>query len=215
MNDTKQNVYAYLRVSTDAQDVANQKLGVLEYCAAQGFPAPELVEDSASGKLHWHDRKLGSLIESMPAGSIFIVAEISRIGRSTLQVLEVLKAANDKGINVHVVKSKLIFDGSMQSKITSVVLGLAAEIEREFITLRTREALRVLKERGVKLGRPMKPQEVLSLDKHANEIDKLLKQKVTKRNIARIVECSPNTLYTWLERRRPEVMSKEKVEVQA
>src|SRR5690606_29341186 len=84
-------VFAYLRVSTDAQDVANQKLGVLEYCAKQGFAAPVLVEDTASGKVDWQKRKIGELLEAVPSGSILVAAEITRLARSTLQVLEMLK----------------------------------------------------------------------------------------------------------------------------
>lgn len=195
------NVYAYLRVSTDQQDVDNQKLGVLEYCAKHGFSAPIIVEDTVSGRKEWRERRLGQLMVAMPSGSVFVVAEISRLARSTLQVLEILQAANDKNINVHIVKSGMIFDGSMQSKITSTMLGLLAEIERDFITMRTSEALRALKAKGVKLGRPQKPQETLTLDKHKLDIQKYIKLKVTKRNIAKIVGCSPNTLYSWMERR--------------
>ena len=73
--------FAYLRVSTDAQDVANQKLGVLEYCAQQGFGAPVIVEDTVSGKIDWRRRKIGELLAAMPPGSILVAAEITRLAR--------------------------------------------------------------------------------------------------------------------------------------
>lgn len=198
--------FAYLRVSTDSQDVANQKLGVLEYCAQQGFGAPHLVEDTASGKIDWRRRKIGELLSAMPPGSVLVAAEITRLARSTLQVLEMLKLAAEREISVHVVKSRLVLDGSLSSKITATVLALAGEIEREFISARTKEALRQRKESGKPLGRTPGQAERLSLDEKAAEIDKYLALGLNRRAIAKLCACSPNTLYTWLRRRRPAVL---------
>lgn len=201
--------FAYLRVSTDAQDVANQKLGVLEYCAQQGFAAPVLVEDKVSGKVDWQKRKIGELLNTMPPSSVLVAAEITRLARSTLQVLEMLKLAVEREISVHIVKSRLVLDGSLSSKITATVLALAGEIEREFISARTKEALRQRKESGKPLGRTPGQAERLSLDEKAAEIDKYLAIGLNRRAVAKLCECSPNTLYTWLRRRRPEVLAKE------
>lgn len=201
-------VVAYLRVSTDAQDVANQKLGVLEYCAKQGFAAPTLVEDTVSGKVDWRDRKIGEILATIPPGSILVAAEITRLARSTLQVLEMLKLAAERELSVHVVKSRLILDGSLSSKITATVLALAGEIEREFIAARTKEALRRRKESGLPMGRPVGEAVRLTLDDKAVEIDKYLAIGLNRRAIAKLCECSPNTLYTWLRRRRPEALEK-------
>ncbi len=200
-------VVAYLRVSTDAQDVANQKLGVLEYCAQHGFGAPLLIEDTASGKLDWQARKIGEVLKTIPPGSVLVAAEITRLARSTLQVLEMLKLAAEREISVHVVKSRLVLDGSLSSKITATVLALAGEIEREFIAARTKEALRQRKAAGKRLGRTPGKAERLGLDAKAAEIDKYLAIGLNKRAIAKLCECSPGTLYTWLERRRPELVS--------
>lgn len=200
------STYAYLRVSTDAQDVANQKLGVLEYCAQQGFGAPHLVEDTVSGKVDWQKRKIGELLMTIPEGSVLVAAEITRLARSTLYVLEMLKLAAERGISVHVVKSRLVLDGSLSSKITATILALAGEIEREFIAARTKEALQRRKESGLPMGRPVGPAEHLSLDEKAGEIDKYLKLGLNKRAIAKLCGCSPTTLYDWLKRRRPAVI---------
>lgn len=205
--------YVYLRVSTDAQDVANQKLGVLEYCAHQGFGAPVMVEDKVSGKVEWQKRKIGEMLQTMPSGSVLVAAEITRLARSTLQVLEMLKLAAEREISVHVVKSRLILDGSLSSKITATVLALAGEIEREFISARTREALRLRKASGKPLGRQPGEAARLSLDDKAAEIDKYLALGLNRRAIAKLCACSPNTLYTWLRRRRPEAMAKDGNEV--
>lgn len=209
-------VYAYLRVSTDAQDVENQKHGILEYANAHDLGKVIYIEDSASGKLNWTERKLGELINTTAAaGDTVLFAEFSRIGRSTLQVLEVLKAALELNIQIHIAKDKIVMDDSIQSTIYATVLGLAAEIERNFIALRTKESIakrkQELKEKGyflnakgekvTSLGRPRGKAVATKLDKHEKEIKNYLKKGVSKRSIARIVECAPNTLYAWLKRK--------------
>jgi len=194
-------VYAYLRVSTDAQDVANQRYGLLEYANETNLVPVKIVEDSASGKIAWKKRKLGEMLEKAEAGDTILFAEVSRLGRSTLQVLEFLQVAAQKGVSVHITKNKMVMDGSMQAKVMAVMFGLAAEIERELISARTKEALAKRKAEGVKLGRPRGQAQKLALDSKADEIKKLLEKGVSKASIAKIVECSPQTLYLWLERR--------------
>jgi len=193
-------VYAYLRVSTDAQDVDNQRHGILEYANAHGLTGMHFVEDVASGKHPWRERQLGDLLlHQCRAGDTVVFAEISRMARSTLQVLEVLKHCIDAQINVHIAKQKMILDGSMQSRITATVLGLAAEIEREFISIRTKEALAKKKAEGVQLGRPRGSAATLKLDARASEIVGYLAKGINKRDIARLLDCSHTTLYRWLE----------------
>ena len=209
-------IYAYLRVSTDAQDVENQKHGILEYANTHDLGKVIYIEDSASGKLNWTERRLGELInETANAGDTVLFAEFSRIGRSTLQVLEVLKTAVELNIQIHIAKDKIVMDDSIQSTIYATVLGLAAEIERNFITLRTKESLakrqQELKEKGyflnskgkkvTSLGRPRGKASTTKLDQREREIKNYLKKGVSKRSIARIVDCAPNTLYSWLKRK--------------
>lgn len=201
-------VWAYLRVSTDAQDVANQRHGVLEYANGAGLSGLDFIEDAASGRMSWKDRKLGQLLKEARAGDVVVFAEISRIARSTLQVLEVLQHCMDAQISVHIAKQRMILDGSMQSRITATVLGLAAEIEREFISMRTREALEKRRAEGMTLGRPRRPAETTKLDARADEIRGYLSKKISKRDIARLVECAPSTLYAWLERRNVKTPAK-------
>lgn len=194
--------YAYLRVSTDQQDTDNQKHGILEYANAHGMAGLLFLEDVASGKLAWQQRKVGDLLHKQcKAGDTVIFAEISRMARSTLQVLEILRHCIDAGINVHIAKQKMILDGSMQSRITATVLGLAAEIEREFISMRTKEALAKRKAEGVQLGRPRGPAARVMLDDKAGEIMGYLAKGISKRDIARLLECSTTTLYDWMKRR--------------
>ena len=89
--------YAYLRVSTHTQDVENQKLSVLDYCNSQGIAPIEFVEDTTSGRRSWRDREIGRLLETADAGDVLVAAEVSRLARSTLQVLELLQAAAERG----------------------------------------------------------------------------------------------------------------------
>lgn len=193
--------HAYLRVSTDVQDVDNQRHGILEYVNARGFSGIKFTDDVVTGKTSWKERKLGALVESLAAGDVLIFAEISRIARSTLQVLEVLERCAARGISVHIAKQNMRLDDSMQSRITATVLGLAAEIEREFISIRTKEALAKVKAAGVQLGRPKGPAAHVRLDDHEKQIREYLAKGINKRDIARLIECSPSTLYDWLKRR--------------
>ena len=193
--------FAYLRVSTSKQDTEHQKLSVLDYCNRHHLGPVRYIEDTSSGKLHWQSRPIGHILEKAELGDHIIVAEVSRLGRSTLQVLEILEHAAQKKVSVHIAKSNMVMDGSMQSTITATILGLAAQIEREFISTRTKEALSQLKAKGIKLGRPKGPAVTVKLDTERDQIIEYLKKGVSKRSIARIVDCSPATLYAWLKRR--------------
>ncbi len=192
--------YAYLRVSTDAQDVDNQRHGVSAYCLQRAIAPVEWVEDTASGKTDWRARKLGEIITAAMPGDVLVVAEVSRLARSTLGVLEIIEAARKAGLAVHVVKQNLIADGSTQSHITITVLGLAAQIERELIAARTREALQKRRDAGQKLGRPAGESKNLKLDPHRAAILDMLAKNVSKRSIARMLSVPPSTLHRWLDR---------------
>ncbi len=200
------HVFAYLRVSTDAQDVANQRHGVVRYCQDKKLLAPVFIEDTSSGRTDWRARPLGQLITGAGQGDVIVVAEVSRLARSTLQVLEISRECIERGVSLHVAKNGIVFDDTMQSKIVATVLGLVAEIERDFISARTKEALAKRKAEGVKLGRPAGPAKTMRLDKYADKIDDYLAKKIDKRAIAKLLDVSPNTLYTWLKARRPDVV---------
>jgi DNA invertase Pin-like site-specific DNA recombinase len=196
----KPRYFAYLRVSTSKQDTNNQKVGVMEYANQHHFAPLTIIEDTASGKLPWQERQIGKALDKAKAGDVIIAAEISRLGRSTLQVLEILAEAANKEVSVHIAKNKLVMDGSMQSTITATILGLAAQIEREFISTRTKEALAKCKAEGKKLGRPEGIANHLKLDGRKEEIERYLKIGINKVDIAKLAECSPATLYKWLKR---------------
>ena len=191
---------AYIRVSTDKQDLDNQRHGVIEYAKKHGLEPLSFFEDTVSGKKSWRERDIGKLISQAQEGDVLLVAEISRLARSTLQVLEILQECATKKLAVHVAKSNMIMDGSLNARITATVLGLAAEIEREFISARTTEALARRKAQGLPLGRPKgSHNHAKKLDKHKAQIKELLGKGVHKVSIARMFDCAPTTLYTWME----------------
>jgi DNA invertase Pin-like site-specific DNA recombinase len=198
-------IYAYLRVSTDKQDVDNQRHGLLEYANTHKLVPLEFREDTVSSKIRWRERGIGKILAGARAGDVILAAEVSRLARSTLQVLEILEHAAEKGVSVHIVKNRMVMDGSIQSRITATVLGLAAEIEREFISARTVEALARRKAQGLPLGRPKGAKaKKVKLDEHRETIVSYLKKGVSKLSIAKIIECSPSTLYAWIDRNRLE-----------
>src|SRR5262245_33371373 len=127
------------------------------------------------------------------AGDVIVAAEVSRLARSPLQVLELLEIAAAKAVSVHIVKGHLVPDGSLQATITATVLGLAVQIERELIAARTKEALARRKAQGLPLGRPKGPAVRVKLDSYKDQIVTWLQKGVSKRAIARILECSPST----------------------
>jgi DNA invertase Pin-like site-specific DNA recombinase len=151
----------------------------------------------------WQERAIGQLLTAMAAaGDVVIFAEISRMARSTLQVLEMLERGMERELHIHIAKQRMILDGSLNSRIAATVLGLAAEIERELIAARTREALAKRRAEGKPLGRPKGAKSArLKLDAHADEIRGYLAQGISKRSIAKLVGCAESTLYDWLARR--------------
>ena len=187
--------FAYLRVSTNKQDTENQKLSVPDYCNRHNLVPFKYIEDTSCGKLHWQNCPIGDILKKVNRDDHIVVAEVSRLRRSTLQVLEILEYAATKKVSVHIAKSNMVMDGSMQSTITANILGLAAQIEREFISTRTKEALSKRKAKGIKLGRPKGQAATLKLDTEREQIINYLKKGFSKRSIARIIECSPATLH--------------------
>lgn len=208
--------YAYLQVTTDKQDIESQRFGILDYANTKSLGKIVFIEETASGKIGWQKRALGGLMnETCQAGDTVLFGEFSAVGRSTLQVLEVLQAGLANEIEIHVVKQKVVMDDSIQSTIFAAVFGLAVEIEQSFISTRTQESLSKKKadiaEKGyfisakgqkiTSLGRPKGKAKTTKLDKKEAEIREYLAKGVGKRSIAKIVECSPATLYAWMKRK--------------
>jgi DNA invertase Pin-like site-specific DNA recombinase len=163
------------------------------------------VEETVSGTKPWRERKLFKIVqEDLQAGDRLVTPELTRLGRSTLEVLDCLKVCREKGIAVYSVKEGLELNGSMQAKVMSVFLSLFAELERDFISLRTREALAAKKAQGVKLGRP-KGKGKSKLDVHREEITALLKNGSSKVFVAKRYGSSLQNLYNFMEKNNIDV----------
>lgn len=177
--------YAYLRVSTLEQNTDKNKLDILKFAQDKKLGSIEFVEEQISGKSNFRYRKLGELLNTMQKGDILVVPELSRLARSVTQILEVIDITKQKGITLYSLKENFSNDEqSITSTVTSTIFALVAQIERELISLRTREALQAKKATGVKLGRP-KGKGKSKLDKNRDEILRLVELKVPKTIIAR------------------------------
>lgn len=188
----------YLRVSTVEQDLEKNKADILLLANEKRLGHVEWVEEKISGVKDWKNRELGAVFSTLRKGDVVIVSELSRLGRSTLQILEIMKEAKEKGIAVHAVKGGWTLNGSLESKIVLTMLAMIAEIERDLISERTKEGLRARKAAGVKLGRPKGPGKS-KLDVHREEIVALLNNGSTKTFIAKRYGTSLPNLLNWLK----------------
>lgn len=148
------SVYAYIRVSTAMQSYAGQKYEIERYCSTRGIEVDRWTEESASGTLSVEKRTLGKIIRKMKKGDQLICTELSRLGRNMLMIMGILNLCADKGILIHTIKDNFDLSDNINSKIIAFAFALAAEIERNLISQRTKEALAEKKSEGVKLGRP-------------------------------------------------------------
>lgn len=192
--------HAFIRVSTALQDTEKNKLDILEFANRMKLGNVEFTEEHISGKIDYKKRKLGVLLNNMVAGDVLIVPELSRIARSIVQILEVIKVTKEKGIILYSLKENFCnSEDSITATVTSTIFALVAQIERELISLRTREALHVRQVSGVKLGRPSGKGKS-KLDAHKDDILKLLELKVPKTMIAKQYNTSVGNLYNFIDR---------------
>jgi len=198
LTDIPKKVIGYLRVSTADQDPAKNRADVLSFANSKGLLKVEFVEEKVSGLKSWRKRLLAQVVEDLKAGDVLIVPELSRLGRSLVEVLEVLNLLTAKDVVVYSVKEGFQLNGKdIQSKVLRTMLALFAEIERDLIVARTKEALAARKAAGVKLGRP--PGSGKSkLDDYRTEIEAMLKTGSSKSFIARKYGVGRRTLYDWL-----------------
>jgi DNA invertase Pin-like site-specific DNA recombinase len=190
---------SYLRVSTDEQDTEKNKADVLKFANDKDFGKVQFVEEKVSGIKSWKERKIKKIIDEMKEGDRLIVPELSRLGRSMLEIMEILAIAKEKGIEIYDVKNGWELNGTIQSKVMALVFSIAAEIERDLISKRTTEGLRVARAKGKLLGRPRGPGKS-KLDKHKDEIISLIKTGSTQVYIAKKYGTSQPNLYNWIKK---------------
>jgi DNA invertase Pin-like site-specific DNA recombinase len=202
---TMQNkTIAYLRVSTVEQNLEKNKADILTFANNKDFGKVKFVEEKVSGMKKWKDRKIKQVIDCLNKGDRLIVPEFSRLGRSILEIMEMLSILKDKEVNVYAVKGNWELNGSLQSKIMAMVFSIASEIERDLISKRTKEALRARKVAVVKLGRPRGAGKS-KLDEFKEEIVALLRNGSSKKFVADRYGSSQVNLYNWINKNNLDV----------
>ncbi len=197
--------YGYLRVSTIEQDNDKFRDEVLRYSNKEELGNVRFIEEKVSGTKDWRNRRLGELVSSCVKGDSIIVPELSRLARSISQIYDIISVCQDKGITLHILKQNLVIKdrNDMNTKIMVSTFALTAELERDFIAIRTKEALAVKKSQGIKLGRPCGTGKS-RLDGFAEEIHALKKCGVPVSKIAGKYGVNRLTLSNWLEKHTPE-----------
>ncbi len=187
--------------------------GILEYANRLKLSGIDFVEDVITSRVNWRERKIGEIVNSMKNGDILLVAETTRLGRSALEVLEIQKDVIEKGGIIHIVKENIVIGNNGQTEIERVtqkallsLLGNMGEMERAFISKRTKEALEKKKAEGVKLGRPAGSETVRTLDRHYKQVLDLMKKGISVPQILKIIAAegekpvTPQTFYSWIEK---------------
>lgn len=193
-------VIGYLRVSTKKQDIDNCKAEILALANDKNLGQVKFVEEVVTGKKSWKIREIAKLMNEMKEGDAIITSEFSRLGRSLLEILEIVSFAFEKKITVYIVKGKWILENNIQSKVVTFAFGLSAEIEGDLISARTKESLATRKAKGLPMGRP-KGVGKSKLDKYELEIKALIANGSTQKFIAERYNATEPTLWNWLKKR--------------
>lgn len=195
--------YAYIRVSTDKQNVENQKYEILKFADEKKVHIDEWVQEIASGIKTVEDRRLGVLLRHMKNDDILITTELSRLGRSMMEVMSILHDCMKRDIKVFTTKERYELGNNVNSKVLAFAFGLSAEIERNLISQRTKEALALRKSKGVKLGRPKGTfAKTVKLSGKEKEIRMLLARKVSVSAIGRLYDIHRTTVAAFIKTRK-------------
>jgi putative DNA-invertase from lambdoid prophage Rac len=194
---------AYIRVSTDRQDVNNQRLEILDYARRNDFKVDDFIEIEVSSRKSQKDRRIDELIEKLSPVDTLIVSELSRLGRSTSEVIDLVNELVRKKVNLIAIKQGLRISSKMdmQTKVVVTMFSLFAELERDIVSERTKAALAGKKANGVRLGKPKGTIQASKLDDKQDTIRELLKHRVSKSAIARMVGTSRTNLSEYIQRR--------------
>lgn len=182
--------YGYARVSTSIQSLKNQRSEILEYAHQNNFLITEIVEIDISTSKNKKERLIDETLMKLEKGDTLIVTKLDRLGRSTIEVLQIIEEIKTKGIILHIVQDKLIVNGNMSNPINDMMLTLLSgfsQMEKNFISERTKSALAYRKSQGIKLGRKKGAIVKSKYDDYFDTINELLSKKVTISNIGKII----------------------------
>jgi len=195
-------IYGYIRVSTDKQAVDNQRFEIERFCSKSNIKIGQWIEETISGTKSPEKRLLGQLLAAVKKDDLIICSELSRLGRSLFMIMSILNYLMLNGVRVWTIKDNYRLGDNIQSKVLAFAFGLSAEIERDLVSQRTKEALIRKRAEGVILGRPYgKKSFRVKLSGHEKEIKTLLKKNTSKSAIARIFGVDRTTLYSFLKKR--------------
>ena len=196
---------AYLRASTDKQDVNNQKLEILEFARAKDLKVDEFIEITISSRKSSKQRRIDELLEKLAVSDTLIVTELSRLGRSTAEVIALVNNLISRHIRLIVIKQNLDLRHNRQdmtAKIIVTLFSLFAELERDLISLRTKEALVAKKAQGIKLGKPRGTIQKSKFDQHREKIVEMLDLGLSVRKIAKYLGYTNHVaLNTYVKKR--------------
>lgn len=192
-------IFGYIRVSSDKQTVENQRFQIIGFCSEHQLSIDGWIQETVSGTKTYRKRQLGALLKRVRPGDIILCAELSRLGRSLFMIMEILSLCMTKGCRVWTIREGYRLGDDIQSKVLAFAFGLSAEIERNLISQRTREALARLRATGVPLGRPRGSRNArLKLHGHEPLIRALLARGDSLSSIARRLHVHRNTLSRFL-----------------
>ena len=196
-------IYGYIRVSSDKQTVENQRFEINNFCRREKLTIDGWIEETISGTKSYNKRELGKLLQSVQKGDLIICAELSRLGRNLFMIMEILNICMTRGCRVWTIKDNYRLGDDIPSKVLAFAFGLSAEIERNLISQRTKEALARKKAEGVVLGRPtgsVNAPEKLKLYHKKDYIFSMLESGASYRSIAADCHVDRKTLMRFLAR---------------
>lgn len=194
---------AYIRTSTDKQDLNNQKLEILEFARKKELKVDEFVEITISSRKTSKQRRIDEVLQRLVDSDVLIVTELSRLGRSTAEVISLINELVARNIRIIILKQNLdIHKHDMNSKIVITLFSLFAELERDLISLRTKEALAAKRLQGVLLGKPKGTIQKSKFDKDVERIKELLKLGLSVRKITKLLGYTNHiALNTYINKR--------------
>lgn len=195
-------IYGYVRVSSEKQTVENQKFEIRKFAKKNSFSVDIWIEEIISGTKDYSKRQLGVLLDKIEKDDLIVCAELSRLGRSIFMIMDILSICMNKECRVWTVKDGFRLGGDIQSKVLAFAFALTAEIERNLISQRTKEALARKKSEGIILGRPKgsKSAPNAKCEQRKKEISHMISQGKSKSDIALALDVSRGTLYRYLSR---------------
>jgi DNA invertase Pin-like site-specific DNA recombinase len=196
-------IYGYIRVSTDKQTVENQRYEIVRFCRTNNIVIGQWIEETTSGTKVPEKRRLGSLLNNVILGDLIICSELSRLGRSLFMIMSILSRCMTIGAKIWTIKDGYRLGDDIQSKVLAFAFGLSAEIERNLISQRTKEALARCKADGMILGRRPGKAPRVRLTGHETEIERMLVDGWNMTAIGRFFGVHRQTVRFFLRERMP------------